>query len=186
MCRMCGRISELRACARVCSHLSGESMNRLHGRVGMVAAVALLAGAAACSNTPQTVDAAFAADLKAASGSGVELAPRGNPAQVVVSPLEGGPTSAPAKTPRQVKKPSTHAVTRVASRAEEPAQAPAPEPVVQQQTPTPQPAPVQQAPVATPAPAPATRPIPVRSQQRQPGTYKTEAEIFRQMPWIRP
>jgi len=164
-------------------------MNRLHCRVGMVAAVAavaLLAGAAACSNKPQPADAAFAADLKAAAG-GVELAPRGNPAQVVVSPLEGGPQSAPKKAaPQPVRRPSTHAETRVASRAEEPvpsaaAPAPVPEQVAVPQPAQP-PAPVQQAPSS----APATRPAPVRSQQRQPGTYKTEAEIFRQMPWIRP
>jgi outer membrane biosynthesis protein TonB len=160
-------------------------MNRLHSRVGMVAAVALFAGAAACSNKPQSVDAAFAADLKAASGGGVELAPRGNPAQVVVSPLEGGPQAAPKKAaPQQVNKPSTHAVTRVASRPEQvSAPTPAPAPEVLTPAPTPQPAPVQQAPAPTPV---VRRPAPVQSQQRQPGTYKTEAEIFRQMPWIRP
>lgn len=39
---------------------------------------------------------------------------------------------------------------------------------------------------ARPEPAaPAPQPTP-QAQQRQPGVYSTEAEIFRQMPWIRP
>lgn len=157
-------------------------MNRSHGRIGIVAAAALLASAAACANKPQPADAALTADLKAASGGDMELAPKGNPSQVVVSPLEGGPQSAPKKAaPQRVYKPTPRAETRVASRTEPtPAPAPAPQrpPVITARAP--EPAPIEQ------APAPVSRPAPVQSQQRQPGTYKTEAEIFRQMPWIRP
>ena len=158
-------------------------MKRMHGRIGMVAAAALLAGVAACSNKSPAADPSLAADLKAATGGDVELAPQGNPGQVVVSPLEGGPQSAPKKVaPQRVFKPSPRATTRVASQAEA-APAPVPEPTPAVSTPAaPEPAPVQQAPVA----APVSRPVPVHAQPRQPGTYKTEAEIFRQMPWIRP
>jgi hypothetical protein len=159
-------------------------MKRMHGRIGMVAAAALLASAAACSNKSPAADPSLAADLKAATGGDVELAPQGNPGQVVVSPLEGGPESAPKKVvPQRVLKPSPRATTRVASQAEAaPAPAPEPTPVAPSPAAT-EPAQVQQAPATAPA---ASRPAPVRTQQRQSGTYKTEAEIFKQMPWIRP
>src|SRR6185312_14455120 len=44
------------------------------------------------------------------------------------------------------------------------------------------------APAATPEPAPSrTEPAPTpQPAARQPGVYKSEAEIFKQMPWIRP
>ncbi|HEY4131215.1 MAG TPA: hypothetical protein VGM50_11400 [Gemmatimonadaceae bacterium] len=141
-------------------------------RLSLVAASALVIGAAACSSKAPTADPSLAADLKAAVNSG-------NPGQVFVSALEGGPQSAPRKAaPKPVYKPTPRAETRVASTPEPaPAPTPAPPPVVQQ--PAPQPTPVEA------APAPVNRPQPVQ-QQRQQGTYKTEAEIFRQMPWIRP
>jgi outer membrane biosynthesis protein TonB len=153
------------------------------GRLGLVAASALFIGAAACSNKPQTADASLTADLKAAGGSAgdVELAPRGNPSQVVVSPLEGGPRSAPKKAaPQRIYKPTPRAATQVASQ-NQPAPQPTPAPpVITQPAPQPAPTPVE------PAPAPVSRPAPVQAQERQHGPYKTEAQIFQQMPWIRP
>jgi hypothetical protein len=161
-------------------------MISMRKRLGLVATGALFIGAAACSNKSPATDESLAAALKAAggTGSGVELAPRGNPSQMVVSAIEGGPQSAPHKAaPQRVNKPTPRADTRVAAAPEatpEPSPAPAPvapQPVQQQAQ---QPAPVQ------PAPAPVNRPQPVQAQQAQHGPYKTEAEIFRQMPWIRP
>jgi len=156
-------------------------------RLSMFATTALFIGAAACSNKSAGPDPALAAALDAAggSGSGLALAPRGNPSQVVVSPIEGGPQAAPKKAaPQRVYKPAPRAAeTRVAAaperEAEQPLAAPpvAPQPVQPQ---TQQPAPVQ------PAPPAGNRPQPVQTQQAQHGPYKTEAEIFRQMPWIRP
>lgn len=138
------------------------------------ATTALFVGAAACSNKVPAPDAALVADLKAATS---------NPSQVVVSPLEGGPQSAPKKAaPQRVYKPTPRAETRVAS-TPEPVRTPeAAPPVIQQpvQQQAPQPAPVQ------PAAVPTSRPQPVQAQQSQHGPYKSEAEIFRQMPWIRP
>jgi hypothetical protein len=162
-------------------------MNVSGDKLRLMAAAALLVGAAACGHKPQTADASLAADLKAAggAGNGIELAPAGNPGQVVVSPLEGGPQSAPKKAaPHRVYKPVAQSPTRVAAQSEPATQAaPQPTQVVTQSAPapqTPQPAPV------TPAPTTANRPAPVQAQQRQPGVYKTEGEIFQKMPWIRP
>jgi hypothetical protein len=157
-------------------------MKIVRDKVGLIAAVALLVGAAACGNKSRGADAGLAADLKAAGGNGIELAPVGNPWMVVVSPLEGGPQAAPKKAaPQRVYKPAPRAESRVASEAQPtPQAAPAPAQAMTPSTPAPQPAP------AEPAPAAANRPAPVQAQERQPGVYKSEGEIFRKMPWIRP
>jgi hypothetical protein len=148
------------------------------------AAFAVVAVAACSKGRDAALDPTLSADLQAANGgnagaaaSSLELAPAGNKAQVVVSALEGGPTSAPKR----------------ASVKPRPAPTPKPAPrVASARAPEPAPAPVQSAPIEAPAPepiqqAPAARPTPVPAPVgRQPGVYKTEAEIFRQLPGIKP
>jgi hypothetical protein len=133
--------------------------------LAIIAAVSV----AACSRDRQNaVDPSLAADLQAVSGSSasgaLELAPASAKSRMVVSAIEGGPTAAPKRASvKLVARPTPRPAPRVAAQVEEvPVEAPAP---------TPAPAPVQQAPAPT---------------QRQPGVYKSEAEIFRQMPWIKP
>ena len=141
-------------------------MNRTW-RTGLIAGVALIA-ATACSKKGSgsgSMDDALRADLEQAGASGLELAPKVG-RQMVVSPIEGGPRAAPAPVLRRVGT----TVRRPAPRrtvAARPETAPA--------------SPRATVPTPTPQPAPQSHP-----QQRQPGVYSTEAEIFRQMPWIRP
>jgi hypothetical protein len=148
------------------------------------AAIAVLL--AACGRPNKTsMDDGLKQDLAAIGGSSVELAPKTASSQMVVSAIEGGPTSAPARAstkkptaPKPVVKPPQRPSQTIAE-IPTPAQTPSPTPVVTS------PAPVATTPVE-PAPLP---PAPVARRQqpaRQNGTYKTEAEIFRQMPWIRP
>lgn len=161
-------------------------MKLRYGRAGLIAGVAALIGAGACSKDGPVVDDGLTRDLAAATGgSDLELAPKSARSQVVVSAIEGGPTASPKaalthtsqrRTPRQVVKPAARVATRAASKpsrvvsenARESAPESAPEPVV-----------------AQPAPA-AARPAPAAIGHQQGRVYKTEAEIFQQMPWIRP
>ena len=138
-------------------------------RAGLIAGIALIA-AAACSkngNGRTSMDASLRSDLDQAGAANLELAPTAG-RRVVVSPIEGGPRATPATAPRRIRS----AVQRPAPRRT----------VAVRQEPAPsraragEPAPVQ-------APQPARQSQP---QSRQPGVYSTEAEIFRQMPWIRP
>ncbi len=154
-------------------------------RAGLAAVVAAVIGAGACNkNAP--VDDALKADLAAAGGNASDLQLAGAAAkpQVVVSAIEGGPTSAPAKAaPTKVAKPSAKPVTHVAPRK----QTPAPTPTVRAEEPAP--APVEKAPAMeapAPAPAPIAAPAPAPAPREDHRVYKTEGEIFRQMPWIRP
>ena len=152
-------------------------MKLRYGRAGLIAGVAALIGAGACSKSGPIVDDGLQRDLAAAAGGDLELAPKNARSQVVVSAIEGGPAgspkSAPARTsqprtPRRVVRPTTRVVTR---------QATAPSRVVTQSAPT----------VAASRPAPApVRPTPAPIGHEEGRVYKTEAEIFRQMPWIRP
>jgi len=145
----------------------------------------------ACSRTDAVpMDSQLKQDLAAVSNGALELAPKAAQNQMVVSAIEGGPSSTPARAstpkraqPKQVAKPVAPA-PRPAERVAEHvvvAKAPVPEPVVQAPAPaavpsvTVEPAPLPPLPRATTKPAP-----------RQTGPYKTEAEIFRQMPWIKP
>jgi len=146
-------------------------------------------GAAACSRPgSDPMDAQLKQDLAVVSGGSIELAPKAAPSQVVVSAIEGGPQAAPARAStvkRAQSKPVTKPVAKPAPRptdrvAEAPAPAPVRAPVMEVPT----------QPAAIPAPAP-VEPAPLpkatnKPAQRQSGPYKTEAEIFRQMPWIRP
>ena len=131
-------------------------MNRTW-RTGLIAGVALIA-TAACSRNGNG-----AASMDDALRSDLKQAGATGlelapkaGRQMVVSPIEGGPRATPA--------PAAHRVRTTVQR-------PAPRRTVATR------------PEPTPAPQPAPQSQP---QQRQPGVYSTEAEIFRQMPWIRP
>jgi hypothetical protein len=161
-------------------------MRITHGRVGLIAACAALIGAAACNREGSAVaDDALVRDLAAAGAagaSGLELAPSTTRSQVVVSAIEAGETSAPKRaTPKQAPRPSSHATVH-AAKQQLPAPTAKPSPAVAEAPSAP--------PAAEPVPAPApvaTRPAAAPAQQpQQRGVYKTEAEIFHQMPWIRP
>lgn len=159
-------------------------------RAAVAAAIATVIAGAACRNQ-QPADDGLKADLDAAVGhagsssGAIELAPSASRSQTVVSAIEGGPSAAPARasaqrTPqpmrRAASRPTTH-VAQLQTRIEAPRRA-------QQEAVTDAPA---AEPTVAPTPAPAPRPAPVQQQPRQDGrVYKTEAEIFRQMPWIRP
>jgi len=147
-------------------------------RAGLIAVGSALIVAAACGNE-EAMDESLKRDLASVAGNGVELAPRTQSSQLVISPVEAAPASAPAagKTKVAPKAPSRTPV-RVASTAPVREQS-APAPVQTVERPT----------IASPAAATEPPPLPPmtrRPTERQSGTYKTEAEIFRQMPWIKP
>jgi hypothetical protein len=125
-------------------------------------------------------------DLAATSSSALEMAPTGAKPQVVVSAIEGGPEAAPKPAVHKVlPKPTPKPAPRVASNESAPVEAPIPAPQITK------PAPSAPAPQAEPAPQPNREPPPLppaanTSQGRQKGVYKTEGQIFQQMPWIRP
>lgn len=126
-------------------------------RAGLIAGIALIA-AAACSKNGRGSAAMDDALRSDLKQAGATGLELAPKAgrQMVVSPIEGGPRGAPA--------PAAHRVRATVQR-------PAPRRTV----------------AAQPEPAPAPQPTPQpHPQQRQPGVYSTEAEIFRQMPWIRP
>ena len=155
-----------------------DSMTFSYGRVSLIAAIAALIGGTACNRSGPVADEGLKRDLAAASGGGLELAPTASRSQVVVSAIEGGPRSTPTRaaqkrTPTRSPRPTV----RVAER-----QAPAPAP--EQKSVTTEPSPVVALPTVEQAPAPITRPAPAPARQNR--VYKTEAEIFRDMPWIRP
>jgi hypothetical protein len=149
----------------------------------IAAAIAVLLSACGRSNTA-SMDEGLKQDLAAAGGSSVELAPKSMSQQLVVSAIEGGPKAAPARasskkatTPKPIMK-RTQQPTR--SVAQVPTTSPATAPVVAPS------APVEASPVE-PAPLPPIHaPVVRQPTKRQTGPYKTEAEIFREMPWIRP
>lgn len=159
-----------------------------------------LFGAAACSSGSKPMDDGLKQDLAAAGGkaadaSGLELAPKSATSQLTISAIEGGPTSAPAPAAHKpVPRPSPKPAMHLASNRHQPVSAPSPAPVTVEQAPSapapePQPAPE---PVREPAPR-ASEPAPLppmaspsRGAGRQSGVYKTEGEVFKQMPWIKP
>ena len=152
-----------------------------------MAAAAGMIGVAACSNKAKSpvADDALKADLAAATGSAsggdFQLAPKNAQSQVIDA--EDAPQSAPQKAAvKHVPKPTPKPAPRVAANnAPQPAPAPAPQAAtVAPSAPQPQ---VEQ---PAPAPAPVARPQPVPAQQQDKRVYKSEGEIFRQMPWIRP
>jgi non-specific serine/threonine protein kinase len=138
------------------------------------------------------MDAGLQKDLAAVAPSGLELAPNAAKSQMVVSAIEGGPTSAPAPAAHKpVPKPTPKPATQLASNhAQAPAPAPQPpiaEPLPSRPSPMPERAPTpERAPAprqAEPAPLP---PLPAQAQGQQKGVYKTEGEVFQKMPWIKP
>jgi hypothetical protein len=153
-------------------------MTMSHGRVGLIAGIAALIGAAACNKSGPVADDGLKRDLAAASASGLELAPTASRSQVVVSAIEAGPMSAPKRmSPRRAPSPAPRGMSRVnAKQTRSPAPAPAPVAA--------EPAPVAERSATEPTPAPVPRPASAASQEHR--VYKTEAEIFRDMPWIRP
>jgi hypothetical protein len=156
----------------------GGAMTDNFRRAGLIAAIALV-GTAACGRNSgsRAIDDGLRSDLEQAGASGLELAPKAG-RQVVVSAIEGGPQATPAAAPRRTRQPvrQPRRQTVVARRPPAPTAATAAPatPRVEAEAPAPQP---------TPQPTPAPPP---RAQQRQPGVYSTEADVFRQMPWIRP
>ena len=156
----------------------GEGVMTLrYGRAGLIAGVAALIGAGACSKSGPVVDEGLQRDLAAAAGSDLELAPTNARSQVVVSAIEGGPATSPTAAPTRTSRPRTP--RRVARRTSR---------VATRQAPTPSRVATQTAPAAAasnPGPAPVrATPAPIGHEEGR--VYKTEAEIFRQMPWIRP
>jgi hypothetical protein len=141
-------------------------------RAGLIAAVSALIGAAACGNDTAPMDDSLKQDLAVVAGSAVELAPKAQ-SHMVISAIEAGPSAAPATATRKTApKTVARAVPKIGT-----AEAPKPSPEPEQRAVS---APTR---AAEPAPLPPSTRAPA---QRQPGTYKTEAEIFRQMPWIKP
>jgi len=149
-----------------------------YGRVGLISAIAALIGGTACNRSGPVADEGLKRDLAAAGGGGLELAPTASRSQVFVSSIEGGPSSTPKRSsPKRTPIRSPRPTVRVAER-----QAPAPAPA--SKSVTTEPSPVIAPPTVEQAPAPITRPAPAPARQNR--VYKTEAEIFRDMPWIRP
>jgi hypothetical protein len=150
---------------------------------GLVSAIVALATVAACSNKQEPkVDPSLKADLAAVGGSAndLQLAPSSAKASVVVSAIEGGPQSAPkrvAKAP--TPKPVQHKAPPAAAR-EPRVTAPAPTSVASVEQAAAPVAPVEQPAVQAP------RPVPAQAPQQDHRVYKTEAEVFSKMPWIRP
>jgi hypothetical protein len=143
----------------------------------LIAVAAALISVAACSNKSQPMDESLKQDIAA-----VRAAPS---AQMVVSALEAGEAATPApvshkRAPQPVKRPAQQ-VAQIRTPAPAAAPAPTPRTPAVQVTPS---APVEQ-PVEA-APAPSRQAAPARAEDSHHGPYKTEAEIFRQMPWIRP
>jgi hypothetical protein len=152
-------------------------MKLRYGRAGLIVGVAALIGAGACSKSGPVVDDALKRDLAAATGNGLELAPKNAGSQVVVSAIEGGPAAQPKAAPtrisqRRTTKPVARPAARVATR-----QIPSPARVMTDNA---------AAPVTTESAPASPRPTAAAIGHQEGRVYKTEAEIFRQMPWIRP
>ena len=149
-------------------------------RTGLVSAIVALASVAACGNKQQEIDPSLKADLAAVGGSSsdLQLAPSSAKSNVIVSEIEGGPKAAPKRAAQvPTPKPTPRRAPQVASK-QLPVEAPTPTEVAASE---PAPEPVHE---QTAMQAPRQAPAPAQQQDRR--VYKTEAEIFRQMPWIRP
>jgi hypothetical protein len=152
-------------------------------RLGIFAVAATLVAATACGRNAGDADEGLERDLAAATTSSgdLELAPSAARTQTVISAIEAGPAAAPKRA--SVAKSATPAPVRRQTQPRKMETAA----IEAAAEPTPAPAPGN----AEPAPAPTVEPPPLPPatkgpSSRQQGTYKTEAEIFRQMPWIRP
>ncbi len=174
-------------------------MNVSYRRASFLAAAGALMGLAACGKQSTPMDDSLKSDLAAVggtaptSGNGIELAPTSANSQMVVSAIEAGPTSAPAPAVKQiVPRPSPKPAERIASIRNLPVEAPTPAPaqhVFQAPTTVTEPMPARAAaplPAGKAAEPPPLPPAASNAQGRQAGVYKTEAQVFRQMPWIKP
>jgi len=137
-----------------------------------VAGLAIVA-TAACGNRSSSDNDDVAHDL--------ELVPRTG-SQTVVSAIEGTPTATPARIARKpAAKPASHPAPLRAAPART---APAPRVTVVE---TPRETPSRAQPkTVEPEPLPPAPDAQGAGKARQQGSYGTEAEIFRRMPWIRP
>src|SRR5947207_1912547 len=117
-----------------------------YGRVGLIAAVAALIGAAACNRGGPVADEGLKRDLAAAGGGGLELAPTASRSQVVVSSIEGGPSSTPKRASQ--KRTPTRSPRPTVRVAERQAPAPAPKSVATEPAPSVAPPTAEQAPAA--------------------------------------
>jgi hypothetical protein len=162
-------------------------MNAFIKRTGLVSAVVALAAVSACSEKAAEIDPSLKADLAAVgggsgSGSGtgdLELAPSSSKSTMVVSAIEGGPKATPkpaarVQTPRPAPKKVAQAPVKRAPVVRQPT-------AVAEAEPAPAPAPEPEQPAIQ-----STRQAPAQAPRQDNRVYKTEAEIFRQMPWIRP
>lgn len=159
-----------------------------------IAAIAAVVGVAACSNKSNPMDDGLKTDLAAVgsqSSGSLQLAPTSANTQVVVSPLEAGEKSAPAPAVHKpVPRPTPKPAKQIAAARQDPVPAPAPAPQPIER------APAAPTPVAIPAPAPQPQPqAKVEPPPLPPVTGRaratdrggaTEAQIFKNMPWIRP
>ncbi|HTE47226.1 MAG TPA: hypothetical protein VK636_18395 [Gemmatimonadaceae bacterium] len=143
-------------------------------QVGLVATIALVIGGVACSNRAEPMDDGLKQDLAAARAPQASSLP--------ISPLELGERAAPA-APKRAPQPVSRAAKRPAPPATQVTAASLPVQALPAAATQEQPRQQEQ----TQVPATAARPTRARTadESRQ-GPYKTEAEIFRQMPWIRP
>jgi len=134
----------------------------------LIAAAAALIGVAACSNKSSQMDESLKRDIAA-----VRMAPS---AQMVVSALEAGESAKPRL--RAQASPAAGESSGEAGRAK-------PHAGARSTTRTPSVEVTPSAPVQQPveaAPAPSRQAAPARAEDAHHGPYKTEAEIFRQMP----
>jgi len=162
--------------------------SRQRGRIVAAASMILVCAAACGRSNTQPIDAGLQNDLAAAG--------KANTATTFTSALEldgSKPATAPvAQTHAPLRAPHkavSHTPTQVSREQAAPQQAPTP--VIAPPAPTVDVTPTAPAPtVQQPAPQAAPLPMPQAQQapQQQPrhGPYKTEAQIFQQMPWIRP
>jgi hypothetical protein len=168
-------------------------MNATYRRASCVALTSAFLGmlsVAACSNASKPMDDSLKQDLAAAGGSGLDLATSSATASLVISPDEAGPGAMPQRAVRKPSvKPAPKPAEHLAANDNSAAPAPAPTPVIAAQAPSapssprsvePAPRPIE------PPPLPAIGQPNSRGQGQQKGVYKTEGQIFQQMPWIRP
>ena len=154
-------------------------MTRLRVAATFAAAIAVLLTACGGSNTA-SMDDGLKQDLAKVSGSSMELAPRSANGQVVVSAIEGGLTSTPTRASSHKAAAPRQTLRSVQQPTRSVAQTPSPAPMASS------PAPTQVSPAEPPPLPPVQAPVARQQTNGRTGPYKTEAEIFRQMPWIRP
>ena len=84
-------------------------------RARLIAVVSTLIVAAACGSNEGSMDESMKRDLASVAGNSVELAPRAQSSQLVISPVEAAQASAPATVSRKA---APKALSRTPSRVE--------------------------------------------------------------------